>query len=259
MILSQLNSTHVFMIILWLLYFSIHSLFASLWFKQFILSSYPWIMPWYRLAYNLLAILLLIPPVFLMLMFPGDIVWQWSGNWRYLSYSLTLAAIAGFFLSLKSYDSAEFLGTLQLKEGRKDIKERESFHLSVFHRYVRHPWYVFALILIWTRDMYVSYLISAVLMSLYFILGSYLEEKTDRFSWGSVSSLPKICGRVDSAAMAYFKQTKGSGNRGFEQSYKFYNIRGQHECRLIILPGCTMSVFWYPIYLDPATSYAFWD
>ncbi|MGB5281948.1 MAG: hypothetical protein WBN45_08945 [Arenicellales bacterium] len=141
------------------------------------MSSYPWIMPWYRLAYNLLAILLLIPPVFLMLMFPGDIVWQWSGNWRYLSYSLTLAAIAGFFLSLKSYDSAEFLGTLQLKEGRKDIKERESFHLSVFHRYVRHPWYVFALILIWTRDMYVSYLISAVLMSLYFILGSYLEEK----------------------------------------------------------------------------------
>lgn len=177
MISLQLNSIHVVMIILWLLYFSIHSLFASLRFKQFVLLAYPEIMPWYRLVYNLLAIVLLIPPVFLMLMYPGDLVWQWSGNWRYLANSLALLAIAGFIFSLRSYDSSEFLGTRQLKESRKDIKERESFHLSVFHRYVRHPWYAFALILIWTRDMYVSYLISAVLMSLYFIIGSYFEEK----------------------------------------------------------------------------------
>lgn len=177
MILSQLNSHQVVMIILWMLYFSIHSLFASLRFKQFILLLYPGIMPWYRLIFNILAIVLLIPPVFLMLMYPGDLVWQWSGNWRYLANSLALLAIAGFIFSLRSYDSSEFLGTRQLKEGRKDIKERESFHLSVFHRYVRHPWYAFALVLIWTRDMHVSYLLSAILMSLYFIIGSHLEEK----------------------------------------------------------------------------------
>ena len=177
MILSQLNNHHIVMIILWLLYFSIHSLFASLRFKQFILLSYPGIMPCYRLIFNILAMLLLIPPVFLMLMYPGELVWQWSGNWRYLANSLALLAIAGFIFSLRSYDSSEFIGTRQLKEGRKDIKERESFHLSVFHRYVRHPWYAFALVLIWTRDMYISYLISAILMSLYFIIGSYLEEK----------------------------------------------------------------------------------
>lgn len=177
MILSQLNSHQVVMIILWMLYFSIHSLFASLRFKQFILLLYPGIMPWYRLIFNILAIVLLIPPVFLMLMYPGDLVWQWSGNWRYLANSLALLAIAGFIFSLRSYDSSEFLGTRQLKEGRKDIKERESFHLSVFHRYVRHPWYAFALVLIWSRDMHVSYLLSAILMSLYFIIGSHLEEK----------------------------------------------------------------------------------
>ena len=177
MILSQTNSHHVVMIILWLLYFSIHSLFASLRFKQFILFSYPGIMPWYRLIFNILAIVSLIPPLFLMLMYPGELVWQWSGHWRYLSNSLALLAIAGFIFSLRSYDSSEFIGTRQLQEGRKDIKERESFKLSVFHRYVRHPWYAFALVMIWTRDMYISYLISAILMSLYFILGSYLEEK----------------------------------------------------------------------------------
>lgn len=177
MFLSQLTSIYIVLIILWLLYFSIHSLFASLKFKQLILHAYPWFMPRYRLTFNLLAIVLLIPPVVLMFSYPGNLVWQWTGISRYFANTLALLALFGFTWSLRSYDSSEFLGTRQLKEGRQAIKEQESFHLSVFHRFVRHPWYAFSLVLIWTRDMYVSYLISAILMSLYFILGSYLEEK----------------------------------------------------------------------------------
>ena len=130
-------------------------------------------------VFNLLAILLLIPPSCSHVYVIRAIL---SGNGRetgviFCEYPWPCWQLLDFTWSLKSYDSAEFLGTRQLKEGRKGIKERESFHLSVFHRYVRHPWYAFALILIWTRDMYVSYLISAILMSLYFILGSHLEEK----------------------------------------------------------------------------------
>jgi len=111
-----------------------------------------------------------------MARYPGNIVWQWSGNWSYLANSLALLAVAGFIWSLRSYDSAEFFGTRQLNEGRVDVTEKESFKLSVFHRFVRHPWYVLALVLIWTRDMNVSFLISAIMMTLYFILGSRLEE-----------------------------------------------------------------------------------
>lgn len=174
--LISIISNNIVLIILWLLYFSIHSLFASLPFKQLILHNYPVVMPWYRLIFNLLSILLLVPPVTFMLMFPGDIVWQWSGNWRYLANILALLALAGFIWSLRSYDNAEFLGTRQLKESRVDITEKGSFKLSALHRYVRHPWYALALVLIWTRDMNTSFLISAILMSLYFIIGSRLEE-----------------------------------------------------------------------------------
>jgi len=177
MTVSQLHSNHIILIILWLSYFSIHSLFASLLLKKYMLNAFPRIMPWYRLLFNLLAVLLLIPPIVLMYMYPGEIVWQWSGGWRYFADILALLSLAGFIWSLKSYDSAEFLGTRQLQENRKDTSDGEIFKISVFHRYVRHPWYTFALILIWTRDMNVSYLISAILLSLYFILGSRLEEK----------------------------------------------------------------------------------
>lgn len=177
MILSQLNNHYIVLIILWLLYFSIHSILASIWFKQFVLNSYPGFMPWYRLSYNFIALLLLIPPLYMMTKYPGDIVWQWSGYWSYLANGLALLAVAGFLWSLKFYDSAEFFGTRQLKEGRIDVKEKESFQLSELHRFVRHPWYFFALVLIWTRDMYVSLLISAILLSFYFTLGSRLEEQ----------------------------------------------------------------------------------
>jgi protein-S-isoprenylcysteine O-methyltransferase Ste14 len=179
MAVSQLISTisdHIVLIILWLLYFFVHSLFASLQFKQLILQYYPRIMPWYRLIFNLLSILLLLPPVFVMFLLPGDVVWQWSGNWHYLANLLALLALAGFLWSLRSYDNAEFLGTRQLKESRVDITEEGSLKLSVLHRYVRHPWYALALVLIWTRDMNTSFLISAILISLYFIIGSRLEE-----------------------------------------------------------------------------------
>jgi protein-S-isoprenylcysteine O-methyltransferase Ste14 len=174
--LISIISDHIVLIILWLLYFCIHSLLASLRFKQLILQHYPRIMPWYRVIFNLLSILLLVPPVVVMFIFPGDIVWQWSGNWRNLANVLALLAIAGFLWSLTIYDNAEFLGTRQLKESRVDITDNGSLKLSVLHRYVRHPWYTLALVLIWTRDMNTSFLISAILLSLYFIIGSRFEE-----------------------------------------------------------------------------------
>ena len=177
MTLSQLSNHHLILIILWLLYFSIHSLLASIKFKQFVLNSKPEFMPWYRISFNFIAVLLLVPPLYVMGMYPGEIVWQWSGYWFYLANGLALLAVAGFLWSLKAYDSAEFFGTRQLQQGRVDVTEEESLHISVLHRYVRHPWYSFALVLIWTRDMNVAFLITAILLSLYFILGSRMEEK----------------------------------------------------------------------------------
>ena len=57
------------------------------------------------------------------------------------------------------------------------IEDTQEFRLSPFHRHVRHPWYFFSLILIWTRDMNGAMLVSAVLLTLYFVVGSHLEER----------------------------------------------------------------------------------
>ena len=49
--------------------------------------------------------------------------------------------------------------------------------LSVLHRFVRHPWYSAALVIIWTRDMDAARLLSAAMMTVYVVVGSRLEER----------------------------------------------------------------------------------
>ena len=165
------------LIILWLLYFTIHSLLASLAFKRAVASYYPALMPWYRLLYNGLSLLLLIVPLLLLYLYPGEMLWSWQGAWAWLANGLALLAVIAFVWSLSFYDNGEFIGTRQLRSGRRSIEEQGSFHISPLHRYVRHPWYALGLVILWTRDMTVSLLVSAVLVTLYILVGAMLEER----------------------------------------------------------------------------------
>lgn len=162
---------------LWLAYFALHSLLASLAMKRRIASAIPQWMPLYRLCFNLLAVLLLLPILWLLYSNPGPVLWRWQGIGAWLANALALAALAGFWHSLKYYDTQEFLGFRQWKLQLQKAEDQERFRLSPFHRFVRHPWYFFGLVLIWTRDMNAAMLLSSVMMTAYFIVGSRLEEK----------------------------------------------------------------------------------
>jgi protein-S-isoprenylcysteine O-methyltransferase Ste14 len=133
-------------------------------------------MPLYRLTYNAFATLLLIPPLWFTFTLRGPYLWQWSGIGWWLANGLALAAVLGVFWSLRHYDSGEFLGTRQWRRGERSVEDQEQFHVSDLHRFVRHPWYSLSLVMVWTRDMDLSFLVSAILITLYFVLGSLLEE-----------------------------------------------------------------------------------
>jgi hypothetical protein len=134
-------------------------------------------MPWYRLVFNLLAVVLLIPPLGYMWYLPGTPLWEWHGLGAWFANALSLVAVGGFIWSLRFYDSGEFLGLRQLRMAIRDIEDQEHFHISPLHRYVRHPLYSLGLIIIWTQEMDPARLLSACLISLYLIVGSRLEER----------------------------------------------------------------------------------
>jgi protein-S-isoprenylcysteine O-methyltransferase Ste14 len=167
----------VLLSVCWMGYAALHSALASLAVKRRVAAGWPKLMPYYRLTFNILALLLLLPILWLTYRDPGQMLWRWPGITAWLANGLALAAILGFWLSLKSYDMQEFLGLSQLQSHVRKVEDQESFHLSPFHRFVRHPWYFFGLVLIWTRDMSVTTLLSSVMITLYFLVGSWLEEK----------------------------------------------------------------------------------
>jgi protein-S-isoprenylcysteine O-methyltransferase Ste14 len=161
----------------WLAYFAVHSLLASLGLKRRVADRYPGLMPAYRLVFNAVAVIGLVPVAWLVWRHPGPALWQWTGWQAWVANGLALASIAGFIASTRDYDSGEFLGLRQWRLRTRSVEDQERFHISDFHRYVRHPWYFFSLVLIWTRDMNAATLLSALMISAYFVVGSRFEER----------------------------------------------------------------------------------
>lgn len=161
----------------WIAYFVLHSFLASLAAKEWVAARWPRAMPAYRLGFNALALLLLAPLLALLWGRDWPILWRWEGAWAWVSHALALAALAGFAWSLRWYDGQEFLGLRQWQSRNRSPRDQEHFQLSPLHRWVRHPWYALALVLIWSRPMDAGMLLTALLASLYFIVGSRLEER----------------------------------------------------------------------------------
>lgn len=164
------------LLLAWTLYFGLHSLLAADGVKRRLSAKLPRLASCYRLGYNLVALITLLPIIWIHTAYPAHMLWQWQGAASVVAQGFTLAALLGFAWSLKYYDMAAFSG---IRAGlRRDAeKTQDSFTLSPLHRHVRHPWYLFALIILWSRDQNSLTLISSVMISVYLFLGSRLEER----------------------------------------------------------------------------------
>lgn len=175
--MTEQEQIWMLIVVMWIAYFAIHSLLASLWLKNRVAKARPDWLPIYRLFFNASAVVLVIPPLWLTLSAGGAPLWAWQDLSFWIANGLALVALFGVAWSSRWYDGGEFLGLRQWREGIKSVEDQERFHISPMHRFVRHPWYSLSLVLIWTRDMNVPFLITAMLMTLYFVYGSRLEER----------------------------------------------------------------------------------
>ncbi|MFN4148012.1 MAG: methyltransferase family protein [Rhodocyclaceae bacterium] len=169
----------------WVAYALIHSLLASLTVKAWVTRFMPAFAPWYRLTYNLVATLLVLPLAWATLALPGEWLWRWTGIGAWAANSLAASALIAFWFASSAYDMGEFLGLRPLKEKRADATGHDAFRISPLHRFIRHPWYCLALVLIWTRDMNAPKLVSATAITLYLIIGARLEERKLEAHYGA--------------------------------------------------------------------------
>lgn len=171
------NTQLLVLAIAWLTYFGLHSLLASLMLKRWVAARLPEWMPRYRLAYNLVAVIAILPIVWLTYRIDAEPLWRWAGWQGWLADGLALMAMVGFFWSTRWYDGAEFLGLRQLRGNVRTVEDQERLHISPMHRFVRHPWYFLGLVVVWTREMNPPVLLGAIVITLYFVIGSRLEER----------------------------------------------------------------------------------
>ncbi len=162
----------------WLGYFALHSLLAARSVKEAVERRWPRWFRGYRLAYNLLALILLLVPLGMMIAWRGAPVIDWQGPAAWVANGLALGAVGLFAWTLRYYDMGEFAGTRQWAEHEETVDgAMEHFTLSPLHRFVRHPWYTLGLVILWTRDMDLMQLVSSLWATAYLVVGSRLEER----------------------------------------------------------------------------------
>lgn len=173
----------------WIGYCGLHSLLASLTVKHWIVQRWPSRSDLYRLAYNLLAVGLLIPLLIATELVSDDWLWRWQGMWAWVAQGITVLVILGFIWSSRAYDLKSFLGI-----SSAHVTNAQHLGLSPLHRFVRHPWYFLGLVWLWTRDMDSARLVAALIISAYLWLGSRLEDRKLIVEFGPIYR--EYCRRV---------------------------------------------------------------
>jgi len=168
------------LVLAWAGYFGVHSLLAARRVKAFAARHWRRGAADYRLVYNLIALVLLVPPAALTLILDGPMVVDWSGPAWWLAQGLGLAAAGAFVASLRGYDMDHFLGLRQRRAGAVTdggIEPWEPLRITGLHRFVRHPWYFLGLVILWTRDLHLAGFLTAIAITAYLVVGSRLEER----------------------------------------------------------------------------------
>ncbi len=177
------------MIIFWLIvltviFAALHSILARLAIKSRIRSAigerrYEGL---YRIAYNILAVVTFAPVLVVLWLEPGAAVWDVGGVAAVVFRVLQLVGVVGLSVSLLQIEGGRFLGTAQLSaylQGEPLPLPDEPLKTDGVYGLVRHPLYFFSLLVLWfTPQMQLNWLVFVILATVYFLVGSRLEERT---------------------------------------------------------------------------------
>jgi len=133
----------------------------------------------YRLFYNLIAILTLIPIALFAYSLHTPPLFNWSGFLRIGQIILSGGAFLLFIFGARHYDARQFLGLSQMhgENVNRAITDTGALDTSGVLNFVRHPWYLAGLLLIWARELDASAILINGILSGYLLVGAQLEEK----------------------------------------------------------------------------------
>lgn len=159
----------------WLLYGAIHSFMASNYFKNFAAKMLGKYFRFYRLIYNILAFVLLVPVFAIQFSTEREVLWQVSIYQPVIGKFISVWGAILIATALQGYDLSEFSGLNFNKNQAKN-----EFKNDGLLKYMRHPIYFGILLLVWgmfIADVSTRSLTGAVAVTIYLFVGIYFEEK----------------------------------------------------------------------------------
>jgi methanethiol S-methyltransferase len=133
----------------------------------------------YRLIFNVISLITFIPIEYYAVSIHGETVFRWAGPLLIVRYLLLAAAVYLFAAGARHYNMSQFAGIDQIRTGRANtiLSGTPILDTTGILGVVRHPWYVAAFMIIWAQDLCMSMILNNLVLSLYLIAGTYLEER----------------------------------------------------------------------------------
>jgi protein-S-isoprenylcysteine O-methyltransferase Ste14 len=98
-----------------------------------------------------------------------------------LQFFLMITVLLLFISGGMKYDMLRLFGIRQIKSGESHstLSETGAIDTSGVLGLTRHPWYLGAIIFVWIdyREMYVSTFIVSMILTVYLVIGTVLEER----------------------------------------------------------------------------------
>jgi protein-S-isoprenylcysteine O-methyltransferase Ste14 len=135
---------------------------------------------WYRLVYNLFSFVTIAPVLVLMAVLPNPVVYLVPAPWSILMFIIQALGLVGLAGALFVTDVLHFAGLKQVYAffaNQPFSVQEPPMQASGMYRLTRHPLYFFSLLAIWFLPlMTLNHLIFNVLATIYFVVGSLIEE-----------------------------------------------------------------------------------
>lgn len=170
---------YILLIILWIAWCALHSALVSLSLTEPLRKRFPYAARYHRIVYNVMAVVTLAPVLLYTFSLRGTPIFSWQGPWRFVQVALAVSAMVFFVAGARHYDLFQFLGLRQLKDEKtcSVLTDDCSLDTSGFLNLVRHPWYTGGLLIIWARPLDASAILTNMVLTGYFLIGTHLEER----------------------------------------------------------------------------------
>ena len=157
----------------------LHSMLISNRFLSFIHTRFGSSIRFYRLIYNLISIGTFVPVILFSYSINSESMFMWTGYFQVFRGITIFLALYLFYAGARHYDGRQFLGIRQVTEysNQKSLSGDGKLDMSGILNVIRHPWYVAAILIIWVRNIDVSAFIVNIILTLYLIIGAWLEER----------------------------------------------------------------------------------